>query len=503
MTFKEFKFALDQTNVFVTESTAKQLFQKSDLDNSGTIDVTGFEIVLMVYDALHLDKFGLTTFDAFYSFDIDNRESLDETQFIQAIQALKQNQDEDNNALANLFQKKVKARSEKRIDYDDFKRLWCYHVCDPIMELSRLGIEPPAKKANILLRLLHARNRSSSLCDQLFEAIGRLDCIFTDGIPEMRDKVIQLRLEAQRQRYSRKRANEITSKQLQRIAAVHSSQQNKDKRKKKKREQIKQVEQSINSCQIDDNVIEAQKLSRTIQNKMIIDKKEKFSALHSNSVYLAGGDKLTLHDAGIREVPTSIYFGQVERSKLADLIIVDLSGNKLASLPGIDFVFNLSSVRKLNISRNRITHLPIEISNLTSLEILYMEKNSLDYIPKEIGCLKKLVHIDISDNRLASLPHEFCQLLSICTIVAHTNFLDLLPGNIGNLESLESLDVSRNSLTNLPATFSNLGFLKRLEMTHNKVTELPDDMGNLFSLEFIDLSYNRLQVSNTCPTSVL
>lgn len=71
ITYLKFKKALDFLNVVILEGRAMRIFRNCDLDGSGNINMSEFEVALMMNDAIPKSGIDLTPLDAFYIFDLD------------------------------------------------------------------------------------------------------------------------------------------------------------------------------------------------------------------------------------------------------------------------------------------------------------------------------------------------------------------------------------------------------------------------------------------------
>ena len=60
---------------------------------------------------------------------------------------------------------------------------------------------------------------------------------------------------------------------------------------------------------------------------------------------------------------------------------------------------NLSRLTNLNVDRNRLHELPIEIGLLGSLNVLSLRENKLTLLPQELGDCGELHVLDVSGNR--------------------------------------------------------------------------------------------------------
>ncbi|KAK7861679.1 hypothetical protein R5R35_005355 [Gryllus longicercus] len=131
---------------------------------------------------------------------------------------------------------------------------------------------------------------------------------------------------------------------------------------------------------------------------------------------------------------------------------IDLSKNALTWLPLV--LFQLHSLRYLNVAQNKIERLPIRTdkgglaspakksgskSNKTTvtktgytapvLEELYLQDNRLDQIPEDIFQLPSLVTLDISNNKLQTLPYNMWKAPKLKELNAAFNLLRELPSN--------------------------------------------------------------------------
>ncbi|MBF3355343.1 leucine-rich repeat domain-containing protein, partial [Leptospira borgpetersenii serovar Hardjo-bovis] len=71
---------------------------------------------------------------------------------------------------------------------------------------------------------------------------------------------------------------------------------------------------------------------------------------------------------------------------------------------------NPLEVRVLDLSRQKLKTLPIEIGQLKNLQRLYLHYNQLTVLPQEIEQLKNLQLLYLRSNRLTTLPKEIEQL---------------------------------------------------------------------------------------------
>eukprot|EP00092_Neocalanus_flemingeri_P025717 GFUD01027881.1.p1 GENE.GFUD01027881.1~~GFUD01027881.1.p1 ORF type:complete len:709 (+),score=176.51 GFUD01027881.1:57-2183(+) len=199
--------------------------------------------------------------------------------------------------------------------------------------------------------------------------------------------------------------------------------------------------------------------------------------------------------------------------------------------------FTLSeTIQELNISKNKLSELPFEISQLVHLTEVNLSENCLRTIPqalqnsttlKTLNCSHNM--ISISDIKSLNLEENFDFLKpklenklelsnpddsiyseedmndsstssssKIPTFSDKSNSVDsgiLLVDNsfdFTNLVNLSYLDLSHNELQFFPESLSQLPNLQFLNVSHNYLTCLPPSLKSATSLRHLDLSWNRL-----------
>ncbi|XP_063973495.1 leucine-rich repeat protein 1 [Diachasmimorpha longicaudata] len=136
-------------------------------------------------------------------------------------------------------------------------------------------------------------------------------------------------------------------------------------------------------------------------------------------------------------------------------------------------ILKLQSLRVLNLSDNKITSLPKELSALPSLTELIVSNNSLGSGGNnkfgwmgEGNLSKTLRLLNLSGNGLTYLPNQIGKLRKLVTLNVSCNALTILPTSIGTLSSLKYLDVSHNSIDSLPGSLMKFR-LESLNIAHN------------------------------------
>ncbi|XP_070099731.1 DISP complex protein LRCH3 isoform X25 [Equus przewalskii] len=149
-----------------------------------------------------------------------------------------------------------------------------------------------------------------------------------------------------------------------------------------------------------------------------------------------------------------------------------------------------------DLSRNRLSEIPIEACHFVSLETLNLYQNCIRYIPEAILNLQALTYLNISRNQLSTLPVHLCNL-PLKVLIASNNKLVSLPEEIGHLRHLTELDVSCNEIQTIPSQIGNLEALRDLNVRRNHLVRLPEELAEL-PLIRLDFSCNKITTIPVC-----
>uniref|UniRef100_A0A2N9G5I0 Rx N-terminal domain-containing protein n=1 Tax=Fagus sylvatica TaxID=28930 RepID=A0A2N9G5I0_FAGSY len=219
---------------------------------------------------------------------------------------------------------------------------------------------------------------------------------------------------------------------------------------------------------------------------------------------------------------------------------LSLEGLGLSAVPSE--VWESGEVIKVNLSRNAIQELPVELSSCISLQTLVLSRNKIKDWPGAIlkslpnlSCLKLdnnplgqmttlLLHdlqipadgfqavsrvqvLDLSGNA-ASLPEHpvFSSIPHLQELYLRRIQLHEVPSDIFSLQQLRILDLSQNSLQSVPVEFQHLTSLTELDLSDNNIAVLPPELPTTsHTKKGIDL-INRIEilpVSSSMVTSEL
>ncbi|XP_002964530.2 plant intracellular Ras-group-related LRR protein 4 [Selaginella moellendorffii] len=179
-------------------------------------------------------------------------------------------------------------------------------------------------------------------------------------------------------------------------------------------------------------------------------------------------------------------------SQLSNLRVLELSGNRIVKLP--DSIGELSQLTVLDLQSNQLTALPDTIGRLTSLKQLNIEKNGIEELPWTIGNCESLEELRADFNQLKALPEAVGYLGNLRILSVHLNCLKSLPSTMAYLTSLAELDVHFNQLESVPESLCFVTTLRKLDISSNfhALRFLPYKIGNLHQLEELDISYNSI-----------
>ncbi|XP_061828457.1 DISP complex protein LRCH3 isoform X1 [Nerophis lumbriciformis] len=175
---------------------------------------------------------------------------------------------------------------------------------------------------------------------------------------------------------------------------------------------------------------------------------------------------------------------------------LNLSGRKLKEFPRGAGTHDLSDTTRADISRNRLSELPVEVCLLVSLESLNVYQNCVRSLPDHMINLQALTYLNLSRNQLSVLPVVLCSL-PLKVLIACNNKLVALPEEVGQLRHLTELDVSCNEIRTLPSQVGQLEALRDLNIRRNHLVTLPPELADL-PLVRLDFSCNRVTSIPLC-----
>lgn len=208
----------------------------------------------------------------------------------------------------------------------------------------------------------------------------------------------------------------------------------------------------------------------------------------------------------------SLVRNQIEKLpdefKCPKLVSLFLSENPLSSSVLESFLFNLHSLRVLDLSHTQIESVPSSVAQLQLLEFLTLSSTNIKELPIEICSLSRLQFLDLSYCRvLTSLPPEMSKLTSLKRLHLSMGEEKALtdPKNVMALKGLTNLIELHlvlfskfDALATITGTWIEMRhlYLRHIEMNNAKYN-LPDQMQKMKKLQSLVLDgYIGVKFSN-------
>lgn len=195
-------------------------------------------------------------------------------------------------------------------------------------------------------------------------------------------------------------------------------------------------------------------------------------------------EAVLLNHNNLSAIPTSI-------TEFANLRVLDLSNNNLDRIPelitqqcqlatlivknnrlGDDSLPKTmlaagGTLKELNLSGNRFTQFPEQITELKALKYLYLGGNQITNVSKDIWKLQNLQLLSLGGNLITEIPDTVGLLNNLHALVLCDNLLEALPSSIARLVHLKSLLLHKNHLKHLPREIITLKNLTELSLRDN------------------------------------
>jgi Leucine-rich repeat (LRR) protein len=178
--------------------------------------------------------------------------------------------------------------------------------------------------------------------------------------------------------------------------------------------------------------------------------------------------------------------------------VLQISDQKLREIP--PEVLNLSeTLRNLDLSKNRLSSLPADISKFKLLKQLKLETNKLESLPEAIRNVKKLEYLSVSHNSLTSLPLSLKNLSNLKQVYLNFNKLKEFPLQLLGLTNLEVVELSHNKITEIPPGMSEF-YAAELNLSQNEISVISDDLHQAPRLKILRLEENCLSLEAISPS---
>lgn len=137
-----------------------------------------------------------------------------------------------------------------------------------------------------------------------------------------------------------------------------------------------------------------------------------------------------------------------------------------------DFIFEMTNLKVLDLSKNHINTIPDKICNLHNLQMFTLDHNKIDHISENINELP-LIHFSLRNNNLSDLPITINELPVRVLDISYNNFYEL-PPFFGSFDCLEVLFINNNkNLISIPQDLQFAKKLKKMDISETQIKTIP------------------------------
>lgn len=129
---------------------------------------------------------------------------------------------------------------------------------------------------------------------------------------------------------------------------------------------------------------------------------------------------------------------------------------------------NPELVFQLDLKKQHLSEVPIEIRQFKNLQVLNLSKNKLAHLPDWFTELN-LFELHLTKNNFKKFPKSICGLGSLVVLKLDRNPLAALPEEIGQMHGLVTLDLWDTQIEELPPSMAQLTNLKYLDLRSTKI----------------------------------
>lgn len=197
-----------------------------------------------------------------------------------------------------------------------------------------------------------------------------------------------------------------------------------------------------------------------------------------------GLQSLDLHGNLLRSLPSSLH-------SLEHLTILSLSRNRLGQISDVvDTLSNIASLRELYLAENDFSGPFPSLIRGEKLEILDLHANAFSGLSEELSKCKSIRRLDVSANRVTQLPRLEHPNLTTLNVSMNQIAIQSLMANL-TAPKLKDLDISMCRIDNLPDLRSKYPNLMAVIAYDNRIPEI--DVESVRGLEVLDLRRNDIR----------
>jgi Leucine-rich repeat (LRR) protein len=183
---------------------------------------------------------------------------------------------------------------------------------------------------------------------------------------------------------------------------------------------------------------------------------------------------------------------------LSNLRELDFAGCRITYL--LNEIGSLIHLRKVDLSNNLLSGLPLSFRFLNDLQEVYLQGNRFENFPTELCYLKKMKTLNLSNNQLSTVSGQLSMMRQLRYLDLSRNAFEFFPKKITQLPELSFLKIGNNSLESIPPCIALCKRLTYVDLTRNPLSSFPDEICleliNFHSLRFINLSRDQYNLLN-------
>ncbi len=147
------------------------------------------------------------------------------------------------------------------------------------------------------------------------------------------------------------------------------------------------------------------------------------------------------------------------------------------------------TLEHLDLSGNRFTELPDELTTLTSLRRLFLSNNPIEVFPRVLGQLPRLEMVGLKSCRVHRVDEDALPV-RLRWLILTDNLLEALPASLGRRPRLQKLALAGNRLRTVPQSLEHATALELLRVSANQLEAFPRVLLGLPRLSWLAFAGN-------------